>query len=440
MSQVEVKMEELSPVKKKLSLEIPWDDIKNELDAVYRDIGKKAKLKGFRPGKIPRNVLETYYKEQAEGETATNIINKYYWQTLEEKGIVAISRPEINQEGLKENTPFSFSASFETEPEFEPIGYKGIELEKEKIQVTDSDMEKRLDEIRQMFATMDEVKDDRPVVNGDFVVIDFAGSLNGELFPELKADDYYLEIGSQRFVPGFEEQLIGMKNGEIKPIKVVFPEDYHEKKFAGKEIIFNVTLKSIKEKKLPEIDENFIKNFDRYNTIEDLKTDVRKTLEEKAQRMAETNLQNSITEALIKENDFEVPPSLLERQIYYMMADTQKRMTSAGMDEKNAMELSFKMHDKFKDDAVKMVKSFLLLKKIAEKESLIVEENDIEKYIQDLAVQYGRDYESLKKMYDNEERQDNLKIELMQKKAFDFIELNANIKIVEKNGMDAEVK
>jgi trigger factor len=440
VSQVVAKMEELSSVKKKLSLEIPWDEIKNELDAVYREIGKKAKLKGFRPGKIPRNVLETYYKEQAEGETTTNIVNRYYWQTLEEKGIVAVSRPEINQEGLIENTPFSFSASFETEPEFEPKGYKGIELEKEKIQVTDSDMEKRLDEIRQMFATMEEVKDDRPIVNGDFVVIDFAGSLNGELFPELKADDYYLEIGSQRFVPGFEEKIIGMKNGETKSINVVFPEDYHEKKFAAKEIIFNVSVKNIKEKKLPEIDENFIKNFDRYNSIEDLKIDVRKTLEEKFQSLAETNLQNSITEALIKENDFEVPPSLLERQIYYMMADTQKRMTSAGMDEKNAMELSFKMHDKFKDDAVKMVKSFLLLKKIAEKESLIVEENDIEKYIQDLAVQYGRDYESLKKMYDNEERQDNLKIELMQKKVFDFIEINANIKVVEKNGVDVEVK
>ena len=440
MSQVVVKVEELSPVKKKLSLEIPWNEVKNELDAVYRDVGKKAKLKGFRSGKIPRKVLETYFKEQAEGETATNLVNKYYWQALEDKGIVAVSRPEINQEGLKENTAFSFSASFETEPEFEPKGYKGIELEKEKIQVTDSDMEKRLDEIRQMFATMEEIKDDRPAVKGDFVVIDFAGSLNGELSKELKADDYYLEIGSQKFVPGFEEQLIGMKNEETKSINVVFPVNYHEKKFAGKEIIFNVTVKNIKEKKLPEIDENFIKNFDRYNSIEDLKTDVRKTLEEKFQSLAETNLQNSITEALIKENDFEVPPSLLERQIYYMMADTQKRMTSAGMDEKNAMELSFKMHDKFKDDAVKIVKSFLLLKKIAEKESFIVEENDIEKYIQELAAQYGRDYESFRTMYDNEERKDGLKMELMQKKVFDFIELNANIKMVEKNGVDVEVK
>ncbi|MGP8152749.1 MAG: trigger factor [Smithella sp.] len=440
MNQVVVKMEELSSVKKKLSLEIPWTEVKNELDAVYREVGKKAKLKGFRPGKIPRKVLETYFKEQAEGETATNIVNKYYWQTLEDKGIVAVSRPEINQEGFKENTDFSFSASFETEPEFEPKGYKGIELEKEKLKVTDTDVEKRINEIREMFATMEEVKDDRPVVNADFVVIDFAGSLNGEIYKELKAEDYLLEIGSQRFVPGFEEQLIGMKNGEIKEVKVEFPADYHENKFAGKEIIFNVKVKNIKEKKLPEIDENFIKNFDRYNSLEDLKNDVRKSLEEKFQRQTELNLQNRITEILIKENDFEVPPSLVERQIYYMMADTQKRMISAGMDEKNALELSFKMHDKFKDDAAKIVKSFLLLKKIAEKESFVAEENDIEKYIQELALQKGQDYELLKKMYDDEERKDSLKMELIQKKAFDFIEHNANIKLVEKNGTDAEVK
>ena len=241
MSQVQIKMEELSPVKKKLSFEIPWSEVKNELDAVYHEVSKKAKIKGFRPGKIPRKILETYFKDHAQEEATTNIVNKYYWQALEDKGIVAVSRPEISQEGIKENTDFSFSASFEMEPEFEPKGYKGIELEKEELKVTDNDVEKRINEIREMFATMEEVKDDRPVVNADFVVIDFAGSLNGELYKELKTEDYLLEIGSQRFVPGFEEQLIGMKNGEVKEVKVNFPADYHENKFAGKEIIFNVT-------------------------------------------------------------------------------------------------------------------------------------------------------------------------------------------------------
>ena len=440
MSPVVIKMEELSPVKKKLSFEIPWNEVKNELDAVYRDIGKKAKIKGFRPGKIPRKVLETYFKEQAENETINNIVNKFYWQALEEKRIVALSRPDIDQEGLKENSDFSFSASFETEPEFEPKGYKGIELEKEIFQVTENDMEKRINELKQMFATMEEVKDDRPAVKGDFVVMDFAGNLNGESPPELKADNYFLEIGSQRFIPGFEEQLIGRKKGEEKSIKVVFPKDYHEKKFADKEVTFNVTIKNIKEKKLPEVDGNFIKNFDKYDSLEDLKNDVRKSLEEESQRLSEINLRNKVTEILRKENEFEAPPSLIERQIFYMMADTQRRMTSAGMDEKNAMELSFKMRDKFKDEAVKTVKTFLLLKKIAQKESFIVEEGDTEKHIQELAVKYGRDYELLKKTYENEENRDNLKVELIQKKVFDFIEQSANIKVVEKKGLDAEVK
>jgi len=440
VSQVVMNIEELSSVKKKLSFDIPWNEVKDELDTVYRDIGKKAKIKGFRPGKIPRKVLETYFKEQAENETINNIVNKFYWQALEEKSIVALSRPDIDQEGFKENSDFSFSASFETEPEFEPKGYKGIELEKEIFQVTENDMEKRISELKQMFATMEEVKDDRPAVKGDFVVMDFAGNLNGESLQELKADNYFLEIGSQRFIPGFEEQLIGMKKGEENAIKVVFPKDYHEKKFADKEITFAVTIKNIKEKKLPEFDENFIKNFDKYDSLEDLKNDVRKSLEEESQRLSEINLHNKITEILRKENEFEVPPSLIERQIFYMMADTQKRMTSAGMEEKNAMELSFKMHDKFKDEAVKTVKTFLLLKKIAQKESFIVEESDTEKHIQELAVKYGRDYELLKKTYENEENKDNLKVELIQKKVFDFIEQSANIKAIEKKGLDAEVK
>ena len=440
MSPVAIKMEELSTVKKKLSFAIPWNEVKEELDTVYRDVGKKAKIKGFRPGKVPRKVLETYFKEQAEGDAMTNIINKYYWQSLEDKGIMPISKPEIAQEGLKENADFSFTASFETEPEFEPKGYKGIEVEKETIRITDDDLENRLTQIRQMFATMEEIKEERPVAKGDFVTIDFAVSLNGELPKELKAENFFLELGQQRFIPGFEEQLSGMKNGETKSINVTFPEDYQEKKFAGKEVSFSVTIKNIKEKKLPEMDEAFIKNFDRYNSLEDLKKDVLKSLEEESKKLSETNLQNSIVQILLKENDFEVPPSLVEKQIYYMMADTHKRMTSAGMDEKQAMELSFKMHDKFKDEADKIVKSFLILKKIAEKESFLVEEAEIDKHIEDLAAKHGKDYQLLKDAYEKEERKDSLKAGLIEKKVFDFIEEHANIKAVEKIGMNLEVK
>lgn len=438
MSELSVKVEDISQVKKKLSFAIPWAFVKDELETVYREIGKKAKIKGFRPGKIPRKMLETYFKADAEGEAITNIVNKYYWQELDDRGIVTLSRPEIEQEGLKENEDFSFSASFETEPTFEPQGYRGIELVKTNLSVSEENMEKRLQEIRKMFATMQDVDEDRQAVMGDFVTIDFAGTLDGEALPELKSDNFLLELGSNRFIPGFEENLVGMKKGEIKEIKLTFPDDYHEKKMAGKEVSFTVTLKGLKEQQLPEIDENFIKNFDKYNTLEDLKNDVRKSMEDQSKRQSETQLNDQIVDALLKANDFEAPPSLVERQIFYMISDSQKRMRSAGMEEKSAMELSFRMHDQFKQEAEKTVKSFLILKRIAEKEALTVSDDDIDNHIKLLAEIHRTDPGVVKDAYDNEERMNSLKSEIVQKKVFDFIERQANIKVIEKVGIDEE--
>lgn len=436
MSDLCVKLEDISQVKKKISFEIPWAFVKEELENVYRDIGKKAKIKGFRPGKIPRKILENNFKADAEGEAITNIVNKYYWQELDDRRIVTLSRPEIDQHGLKENTDFSFSASFETEPVFEPQGYQKMELEKINISVSEEDMEKRLQEIRKMFATMQDVTEDRQAVTGDFVTIDFTGTLDGEALAELKSENFLLELGSKRFIPGFEEQLAGMRSGETKEINLTFPADYSEKKMAGKDVIFTVTIKGLKEQKLPEIDDNFIKNFDKYNTLDDLKNDVRKSMEEQCKRQSDSEFQNKIMEAVLKANEFEAPLSLVERQIFYMISDTQKRMKSAGMDEKNAMDLSFRMHDQFKQDAEKTVRSFLLLKKIAEKEAIMVSDDDIDNYIKELAEIHHADYEVVKSAYDNEERMNSLKSEIIQKKVFDFIEHQANIKAIEKVGME----
>ncbi len=438
MSELSVKVEDISQVKKKMYFEIPWAIMKDELDSVYRDIGKKAKIKGFRPGKVPRKVLENYFKADAENETITNVINKYYWKELDERGFVSLSRPEIEQDGLKENTDFAFHASFETEPSFEPQGYQGIELEKVNINVTEEDIAKRLSEISRMFATMHDVTEDRPVVMGDFVTIDFNGTLDGEALPELKSENYLLEIGSKRFVPGFEEQVVGMQNGETKEIRVTFPDDYHEQKMAGKEVVFTVVLKALKEQKLPEINEEFIKNFDKYNTLDDLKSDVRKSMEEQCKRQSDAQLKDKIVEAVLQANEFEAPPSLVERQIFYMISDTQKRMRSAGMDEKSAMEMSFRMHDQFKKDAEKTVKSFLILKKIAEKEAIQVTDEDIDNHIKELAQLHHTDYEVVKNAYSDEERTDAMKSEINQKKVFDFIEGKANIKLVQKEGMSQE--
>ena len=198
-----VKIEDISTVKKKLSFDIPWAEVKDELDSVYRKVGKKAKVKGFRPGKIPRGILETHYKEEVEEETASNLVNRYYWETLQEKAIPVVMQPQIGQKGIEAEKNFTFSATVEVEPTIEPRDYVGLDLEKEDAAVTDEDLDARMQEIRQMFATMEEVGEDRGVINGDFVTLDFAGTLAGESLKELKADNHLLEIGSKTFVPGF---------------------------------------------------------------------------------------------------------------------------------------------------------------------------------------------------------------------------------------------
>jgi len=273
---------------------------------------------------------------------------------------------------------------------------------------------------------------------GDFVTIDFKGKMDGQELPELQSDNYLLELGSKRFIPGFEEQIVGMKNNETKEINLKFPADYHEKKMAGKDVVFTVILKGLKEQKLPDIDENFVKNFDKYNTLEELMNDVRKTMEEQCIRQSEAQFDEKIIERLLTANEFYAPPSLVERQIFYMIADTQKRMRSAGMDEKNAMELSFRMHDQFKKEAEKTVKTFLLIKKIAEKETLVFSDDDMDSKINELAEIHHVDYETVKNAYNDEDRMNTLKSEIIQKKVFDFIKREANIKVVEKVGMEGE--
>jgi len=437
-----VKIEDISTVKKKLSFDIPWADVKNELDLVYRKVGKKAKVRGFRPGRIPRGILEAHYREEAEEETVSNLVNRYYWETLQEKEIPAVMQPEIEQKGIEAEKNFTFSATVEVEPAVEPRDYVGLELEKEEPVVTGEDLEARMREIRQMFATMEEVSEDRGIIVGDFVTLDFAGAVAGEPLKELKSENYLLEIGSKTFVPGFEEQVIGMKKGDTKSVVVQFPENYHAAHLAGKDVEFAVMIQGMRIKKIPEIDEQFIKNFEKYESLEALRDDVRKNLEEEKKRKIAVALERQISDRLLEKNAFEVPESFVERQIYYMMSDTQRRMVSGGMDPKKAAEFSFKLHDQFREEAAKIVKTVLLLKGIAGKEGLTAGDDEVENQIREIAAQRAQDYETLKKSLDKDDLIDNIRSEILNRKTYEFLEAKAKVTTVrnEKKDMPEEGK
>ena len=429
---VAVKVEDISPVKKKLLFDISWVDVKNELDACYRDMNRKAKIKGFRPGKVPRKILESMYKDHVEGEAITNLVNKHYWDAVKEKGITVVAQPDIDQNGIEEEKNFVFAATVEVEPFIEPKNYIGLELEKHEKNVTESDIEERLQQIRHVFGTMEEVGDDREVKERDFAVIDFTGTLDGEALKEMTAENYLLEIGSGSFVPGFEDQVIGMRKDQSKQIQVKFPDEYGIQRIAGKDIIFSVTLKSIKEKILPEIDENFIRNFEKFETLEDLRTDIRETLEEENKARSNTDMKDLIVTKLLESNEFEAPPSFIERQIYYMIADTRRRMASRGLSRKEIDELSAKYREMYRDEATKVVKSVLLMKNIAAKESISVDAGEIDERVMEMAQRRGQDFDSFKKSLADADMIENINEEILTRKVFDFIEGRATIHSVKK--------
>ena len=427
-----VRVEDVSPIKKKILFDISWLEVKKELDTVYKDVAKKAKIKGFRQGKVPRDILESLYKEHAEDEAISNLVNRYYWEALKENKINAVAQPDIDQKGIEAEKNFVFTAIVEVEPTIDPIGYVGLELEKEKHDVKDSDIEARLEEIRDMFSTMEEVEVDRGVSEGDFVVIDFEGFVQGKPVKDMKAENYLLEVGSKRFVPGFEEQLIGIRKNKTEQITIKLPDDYHVKNLAAEEVIFSVTLKNIKEKKLPEVDDKFIKNFDKYESLHDLKKDIRKTLEEENIAKENSAFKSLIIDKLLECNQFEVPQAFVNRQVSYMIDDMQKRLAMRGIKRDESPERYKELYDLYKDEAAKMVRTILLLKNIGEKVAITVSDQEIEEKIRELAQLRGQNYDSLKESLQSGNMIEDIRNEIMNTKVFSFIEDKAKVEIVNK--------
>jgi trigger factor len=428
-----VKVEDVSPVKKKLSFDVPWDDVKKEMDAVYREVNRTAKVKGFRKGKVPRNILENLYKEYAETETITKLIEKLYFEALQANAIMAVNQPDIEQaQGIENEKNFTFVATVEVAPAIEPRGYTDLVLEKIERDVTEKDVEGKLEEYRQMFATMDEIQEDRGIREGDFITLDFSGTVDGVSKKELSAEGFFLEVGTKRFIPGFEEQLIGVVKGAAKEINVKFPDDYYAKDVAGKDAVFNLTVKNIKEKKLPLLDPSFIENFEKFGSIEELKEDIRQKLTEQNMVRSQNDLRNLTVSELLKGNEFEVPDCYVEREYQYMMADAKRRMAREGLSKDEADEIQTKFQDQYRQGALRMVKVANLLNSIARKEAITVEESELKAKIEEVAAQ-SRDYEAAKKYLEKEEIQANLAQEILNNKVFKFIEDHAQIKVVKED-------
>ena len=396
-----VKITKLEGSKIKLEFNVEKEKFNAALDEAFRKNSGKIKMPGFRNGKVPRNVIEKTYGEGVFYDEAFNIVaEKEYVAAIEENNLEVVSHPEVNIDEIGKDKDLVFSIEVYTKPEAKLKQYKGLEIEKVNTEVTDEDVKAELDNIRNRNARL-VAKEDGAVENGDIANIDFEGFLDGVAFEGGKAEKYDLEIGSGSFIPGFEEQLVGMKAGEEKDITTTFPENYGNQDLAGKETIFKIKLHEIKKKELPELDDEFAKDVSEFDTLEEYTKSVKERLEKARETQAKAEKETKAVDALCENVEVEIPEPMVHSQIHQMIHEFEQNLAYQGMtleQYKQILNIDDKaLHEQFEASAVKDIKLKLALEIILKEEKLEVTMDEINARIDELATTYGNDAEPLKK-------------------------------------------
>ena len=388
---VEVKKLENSKVT--MEFKVSKEDFNKALDEAFAKNAKHFKIPGFRNGKVPRNVIEKTYGEGVLFDEAFNIAaEKEYEEAIKANDLFVVSRPEVDIKEIGKDKDLEFTISVYVKPEVEVKDYKGIEIEKVSEEVTEEDLNKELEMIQDKNARIITAQDSE-VQNKDIAVIDFEGFLDGKAFDGGKAEKYELEIGSGSFIPGFEEQIIGMKVGEEKDITTTFPEEYHSAELAGKETIFKIKLHEIKRKELPALDDEFAKDISEFDTFEEYKKSVKERLETSKKSMAKAERENKVIDKLADKVTIEIPESMIEMEIDNMVHNFESNLAYQGITLEQYMQMLNVDMDaikaQFRDNAVKQVKIRLAMESIAKQEKIEATAEEIDKKIDELSAQYG---------------------------------------------------
>jgi trigger factor len=416
-----VEVEQLGPVKKKINVTIPPETVTEEIASTYQKLKQTVKIRGFRPGKVPQDILEKYYKEHVEGEVITRLIQHSYPEALKKLDILPVSQPVVENGVLEEGKAFLYSASFEVKPEIALQEYTGLSVTRGKCMVTPEDVEKRLAFIQESHASLKEVEEDRPIEQGDFIVADLEEAVGGASLEGGNAKDYLLEVGKDSYLPGLSQKLIGLRKNGVESITVTVPEDYPRKEIAGKEVTVNITLKGLKKKILPELDDAFARDLGEELGIEALKKKLKTDLEQEEKQRIESEVRGQLVDQLIEKNPLEAPTYMVERQIEFMMADTQRALLAQGSSlEKLGMSLEV-MKERYRSEAEKQVKCSLLVEVISEKAGIEVNDSEVEEKIEEIAQANNQDIATVSDFYRKEGLWEGLKIKLLEKKTLNFL-------------------
>ena len=408
----------------KLVIEASAEEFEAGLNAAYNKNKNKISVPGFRKGKAPRKMIEQLYGSQIFFEDAANeIIPDAYADAAKESGLDIVSQPKVSIEQLEAGKPFIFAAEVAVRPEVELGEYKGVEVTKADAEVTDADVEEELKKVQDQNSRTVSVED-RAVKDGDMTVIDFEGFIDGEAFEGGKGENYPLTIGSHSFIDTFEEQMIGMNIGEEKELNVTFPEDYHAENLKGKPATFKVTVKEIKEKQLPELDDDFAQDVSDFDTLAEYKDDLKKKIAERKESEAKAKKESEAIEKVDEAAKMDNPQALIDTQVNRMLEDFAMRLQQQGLSVEQYFQYTGMTADKImeemKPEAVKRIKNSLVLEAVAKAENIEVSEEEFEAELQKMADMYKMEIEKIKEfMQDAEAKQ--MKDDIAIQKAVELI-------------------
>lgn len=423
-----LQVEKLEKNMAKLTIEVGAEELEKAIEKAYQKQKKQISIPGFRKGKVPRQMVEKMYGKEVFYEDAANeLIPDAYDKALEECTEDIVSSPKIEVTQIEAGKPFVFTATVALKPEVKLGKYKGVKIDKIDAQVTEEDVMAEIEKERQNSARNITVED-RPVKDGDMTTLDFEGFVDGVAFEGGKGENYPLTIGSGAFIPGFEEQLVGAEIGKEVEVKVTFPEDYQAENLKGKDAVFKCTIKEIKEKELPELDDEFASEVSEFETLAEYKEDVKKNLTEKKEKDAKNAREDAAIKAAVEVSEMEIPDAMLETQQRQMVDEFAQRITMQGL----SMEQYFQftgtnyqqMVEQVKPQAEERIKSRLVLEAIAKAEKIEATEEDYEKELETMAEVYQMELDKVKELMGEREKK-NIMQDLAVRKAAEFVAENA---------------
>ena len=413
----------------KLTFTVEAEKFEEAMKKVYTKTAKYFNIPGFRKGKAPMQLVERQYGSEIFYEDAFNeLAPEVYDEAIKENNVEAVSKPEIDITQMEKGKELVFTAIVQTKPEVKLGKYKGIEIKKIEYNVSDEDINHELGHMQERNSRLVSIED-RPVENGDITVIDFEGSVDGVPFEGGKAEGHELEIGSNTFIPGFEDQIIGMKIDEEKDINVKFPEEYFSEELKGKDAVFKIKLHEIKKKELPVLDDEFAKDVSEFDTIDELKASIKEKIENENKNKEKYETEEEAIKTVCENTEIDIPNGMIETEIDNMVKDIEARLSYQGLKLEQYLQMIGKteeeMRKEFEEQANKSVKSRLVLEAVVEAEKLEASEEDITTKIKDMAKQYNKEE---KELLENEQLKSYIANSMKTEKAIEFIVKNAKIK------------